>query len=346
MKWLLRAAAVAMVLAIAFAAGAQESAPTAEQIKAAAAEFDQGRQAFRAGDYAEAADYFEAADRHASSAKTLELAIRSRYKAGQLDRAASLAALGLARNPGNRGIKDAARPVLKRAAKQLYRVDVHCSTPCDLVVGTKLVFGKASTQKTVYLKPGDHELRAGWSGGRNASHKVTATAGGETSVSFKEPPKPPPAESKPIPAAGGTPTSPGKGPGDHGVTVKSKGWSPLVFWIGTGLTVAAGGVTIWSGIDTQNNPGTGAVRSACQSGDTTNCKNLYNEGLNRQHRTNILAGVTAGLGVVTIVVGAFATDWSGGPPEKDTKKKTARGLDIKPWVSVGNGATLGATGRF
>ena len=343
MKFLLRAAAVAMVLAITVVAGAQDSAPTAEQIKAAAAEFDQGRQAFRAKNYAEAAEHFEAADRHAPSAKTLELAIRSRAQAGQLDRAATLAALGLARNPDDPGIKDAAGPVLKRAKTELYRVDVHCNTPCDLVVGTKLVYGKASTEKTVYVKPGGYELRAGWSGGRNASHKVTATAGGQTEVSFKEPPKPPPTKTKGIPAGGGV--SGGTGPGDQGVTTKHGGLSPLVFWIGTGLTVAAGGVTIWSGIDTTNNPGADAVRNACQSG-ASNCQTLYNDGRSRQTRTNILAGVTAGLGVVTIVVGAFATDWSGGPPEKDTKKKAAGGLDVQPWVSVGNGATLGATGRF
>ncbi len=343
MKCLLRAAAVATVLAIAGAAGAQDTAPTAEQIKAAAAEFDQGRQAFRAKNYAEAAEHFEAADRHAPSAKTLELAIRSRDKAGQLDRAATLAALGLSRNADNPGVKDAAASVLQRAKTELYRVDVQCDTPCDLVVGTKLVYGKASTEKTVYLQPGDHELRAGWSGGRNASQKVTATKGGQTSVSFKEPPKPPPEKAKPPPAGGVSPG--GKVPSDHGTQVKSGGLPPLVFWIGTGLTVAAGGVTIWSGIDTKNNPGADTVRNACQSG-ASNCQSLYDDGRSRQLRTNILAGVTAGLGVVTIVVGAVATDWSGGPPEKDTKKKAARGIHVEPWVSVARGATFGATGRF
>ena len=345
MKCLLRAAAVAMVLAVAGAAGAQDSAPTAEQIKAAAAEFDQGRHAYRAKDYAEAAEHFEAADRNAPSAKTLELAIRSRDKAGQLDRAATLAALGLSRNPGNQGIKDIASSVLKRAKTELYRVDVQCNTPCDSVIGTKLTFGRASKEKTVYVKPGEHELRAGWSGGRNASQKVTATEGGQTSVSFKEPPKPRPTTHKATPAGTGRGPGPGPaGPGDHGAEVKSGGLPPLVFWIGTGLTVAAGGVTIWSGIDTKANPGADTVKAACASG-ASNCQSLYDDGRSRQLRTNILAGVTAGLGVVTIVVGAFATDWSGGPPQKDTKK-TARALSVEPWVGVGNGATLGAKGRF
>jgi len=330
-------------MAVAGAAGARDSAPTAEQIKAAAAEFDQGRQAYRAKNYAEAAEHFEAADRNAPSAKTLDLAIRSRNKAGQLDRAATLAALGLSRNPDNQGIKDIASSVLKRAKAELYRVDVQCNTPCDLVIGTKLTFGRASKEKTVYVKPGEHELRAGWSGGRNASRKVTATEGGQTSVSFKEPPKPPPTTHKATPAGMGNGAGP-VGPGDHGVEVKSGGLPPLVFWIGTGLTAAAGGVTIWSGIDTKNNPGAGTVKTACASG-ASNCQSLYDDGRSRQLRTNILAGVTAGLGVVTIVVGVFATDWSGGPPQKHTKK-TASAPRIEPWVGVGNGATLGARGKF
>ncbi len=345
MKHLLRAAAVAMVFATASVAGAQDSAPTAEQIKAAAAEFDQGRQAYRAKNYAEAAEHFESADRHAPSAKTLELAIRSRDEAGQLDRAATLAALGLARNPDNKAIQAAASSVLKRADKQLYRVDVQCSSPCDLVVGTKLVYGKASTAKTVYLKPGTYELRAGWSGGRNASQKVTATAGDHISVSFKEPPKPPPEKAKPVPATGGG-IHAGTGPGDHGVTGKHGGWSPTVFWIGTGLTAVAGGLTIWSGIDTKNNPGADTVKAACQS-NSPDCQSLYDDGRSRQLRTNVLIGVTAGLGVVTIVVGAVATDWHGGSAKKDTKQtKTAGTFSVQPWIGVGHGATLGATGRF
>ena len=209
------------------------------------------------------------------------------------------------------------------------------------MIGTKLVFGKASAKKTVYLKTGSHTLRAGWSGGRNASKTITATQGGHGEVAFKEPPEPPAGTTKPTPVPTPTPT----GPGDHGVVkVQPSGWSPIVFWVGAGLTVAAGGVTAWSGIDTQKNPGADAVKTACQS-NASNCQSLYDDGRSRQLRTNVLAGVTAGLGVVTIVVGAFATDWSGGPPEKDTKK-AASASRIEPWVSVGNGATLGATGRF
>lgn len=348
MKHLLRALGVATVLAATSVAGAQDSAPTAEQIKAAAAEFDQGRQAFRSKNYVEAAEHFEAADRHAPSANALELAIRSREKAGQLDRAATLSALALKRDPDNENIKALAPDLVKRADAELFRADVHCNTPCDLVVGTKLVYGRASTGKTVYLKPGTYTLRAGWSGGRNASHKVQATKGAHSDISFKEPPKPPPGEvGSPGTGTGGTagPPGGGGGQGDHGVIkVKPSGWSPIVFWVGTGLTAVAGGVTIWSGIDTNENPGADAVKKACQA-NSPDCQSLYQDGRDRQLRTNILAGVTAGLGVVTIVVGAFATDWSGGPPEKDTKK-TARALHVEPWVGVGHGATLGATGRF
>src|SRR5689334_10253547 len=78
---------------------AQDNAPSAEDIKAAAEEFDLGRRSFKAKDYVEAAEHFESADQNAPSAAALELAIRSRDRAGQLERAATLAALAVRRHP-------------------------------------------------------------------------------------------------------------------------------------------------------------------------------------------------------------------------------------------------------
>jgi hypothetical protein len=127
------------------------------------------------------------------------------------------------------------------------------------------------------------------------------------------------------------------------------GWSPTVFWVGFGLTAVVGGVTIWSGIDTQNNPGPDKVSEECRDIGTS-C-DLYQEGLAKQNRTNALIGVTAGLGVTTLVIGAFLTDWSGGSSEEArfkaaSPKASASGLSVQPWVNFDSGATLGATGRF
>ncbi|MEI9950988.1 MAG: hypothetical protein WDO74_18925 [Pseudomonadota bacterium] len=114
-------------------------------------------------------------------------------------------------------------------------------------------------------------------------------------------------------------TQPEKPP-EEDAQAKSGKLPPTAFWVGVGLTAALGGATLWSGIDTQNNPGPDRVREACKAG-SPDCDSLYNEGLDKQHRTNILLGVTAGLGVATAVVGVFFTDWGG------SKKSAAAGAD-------------------
>jgi hypothetical protein len=83
---------------------------------------------------------------------------------------------------------------------------------------------------------------------------------------------------------------------------KRSGMSPAVFWVGTGLTVIAAGALTWSGLDTLN------ARDDYEENPT---RDGYEDGVDRQRRTNILAGVTAGLGAMTLGIGLFATDWGG-----------------------------------
>jgi hypothetical protein len=90
-----------------------------------------------------------------------------------------------------------------------------------------------------------------------------------------------------------------------------------------------GAGTIVSGVDAKNNPGVDAVRRDC-AGQGDSCP-TYQRGLQAQLRTNILLGATAGLAVVTAVVGVFFTEWS--PP---AKARTA-GIDVSPF---------GISGRF
>ncbi|MEZ4234076.1 MAG: tetratricopeptide repeat protein [Polyangiaceae bacterium] len=343
MKRFLKAATLASVIALSLNAGAQSDAPTPEDIKAAGKAFDQGRKHYKDGELVEAAEQFEAADQAAPSATALMLALRARKEAGQLDRAATLARLALDRHSDDEKLRKLAEETLAEAQGKFFELTVNCDEPCTLVLGTRLVHGKAAAKRVLYIKDGSYGVRAAWSKERVDTKNVKAAAGGSGELSFKAPPIP---VEKPEPGPGelgGPVDDGGKGIGDKGtVKVEPSGMSPAVFWVGAGLTLVAGGVTVWSGLDTQNSPGRSKVKEEC-AGQDESCP-LYQEGLDKQNRTNILAAVTGGVGLVTIVIGAFFTDWSGGETARTPSR--VQKASIQPWLGVGNGATLGALGRF
>jgi hypothetical protein len=347
----LRGGIILGLLAISSVAFAQDHVPSAEDIKAAAEEFDMGRRAFKARDYVEAAEHFESANQSAPSAAALELAIRSRERAGQLERAATLAALAERRHPDEGNLKTLADGVLKKARAELHEAKVTCNTPCDIVVDNKIVHGHTTSEWTVFFDAGKHVVRAGWPGGRGVDEEISAERGGSSETTFEEPPP----EVRPDAA----PMQPGVAPGetgqvvpvtnDQGVVVRPKGWSPVVFFTGVGVTAVLGGLTVWSGLDTVNNPGKDVVRREC-AGRGTACPE-YQDGLDKQRRTNILAAGTGVAGVVTVLIGVLATDWSGKAKEAAAlapgrSRSQANGIGVQPWIGINSGATLGATGKF
>ena len=140
------------------------SEPTPAQVRTAAEAFDRGREAYKTEDYVEAAEQFESADANAPSPAALELAIRARDKAGQLDRAATLAALALARHPDDPNIQKIAPSIVERAKAELYRLDLKCDEACDVTVAGKITPGRRATDRTVFLISGTYAVRAGWPG--------------------------------------------------------------------------------------------------------------------------------------------------------------------------------------
>jgi len=341
---------LALVLSASTVAYAQDasSEPTPAQVRIAAEAFDKGREAYKAEDYVEAAEQFEKADSNAPSPAALELAIRARDRAGELDRAATLMSLALKRHPDDENLLKIASDLSKRASATLFALTATCDSPCDLTVGGKIVHGAPDTQRILYVKPGKLTIRAGWSDNRNDSKQVEAEAGGKGEVDFVAPTTAA-AESmakepeEPVAAAPVAPVNPNK---DEGAK-KSSGWSPTVFYVGAGLTAVVGGVLIWSGIDTLSNPGKDKVKAECEK-NAPDCTDLYNQGRSHQTRTNVLIGATSLVGAATIAIGLFATDWSGGKSAASADK-TAKLLrphvDVQPWASI-DGGGLAAVGRF
>ena len=318
----------------------ESSDPTPEQVRLAAEAFDLGRQSYKDGHFAEAAEQFERADASAPSATALELALRSRDKAGDLDRAGTLAVLALALYPNDENIAKIAPDVIERARADLFELSVTCGQPCEIADGNKLVHGTAATKRTLFLAPGTHSLRAGFDGGRTESKDVDATAGASGSLDFGgETEKAAEPEAKPEPAP---PPEPAPNPDADKGAKHRHGLPPFVFWAAAGATVVAGGITTWSGIDTVNNPGADKVKAECAAGDQ-NCS-LYKQGRSEQARTNVLLGVTGALAVGTVVLAAIGIDWgSGSAPAQDEGE--AR-LDVKPYFDWAAGPALGARGTF
>lgn len=344
----LRVATLSVILLAAPCIRAQAASDaTAAQVRAAADAFDRGREAYKSGDAAAAGDAFEQADSQAASPIALEYAIRSRDKAGQLDRAATLSALAKERHAGETSLEKLADEVLERARRELYELSVTCSEACELVLDGKLIHGKPSLERVIFLSEGSHTLRAGF-GPRDVSKSVDATSGEKGEVRFDAPDDSEDAEAAEAdePAAREAPEREPESRPVEPDARESSGWSPAVFWVGTGLTVALGAATLWSGLDTVKNPGEDKVKEACSSG-SDDCQTLYDDGRSRQSRTNILLGATAGVGLITVIIGAAATDW-GDSHDDDLARRPAKKAKagIEPWLRVGNGALLGAEGRF
>lgn len=303
-------------LALPAIARADEPQPSAERIKAAAEEFDRGRRAYLAKDFEQAAVHFENAYRDAPRAETLRLAIRARRDAKQLARAATLSAIAQQRYPEDASTGQLAKETLETAAPQLHEYAIDCSVECAVAADGRVVSQSDSTHHRIFLDAGTHDLGISFSQGRAAAKKIEATRGGKDTLSFEAPPLPP-VERPPPPKSDREKDRPPPPP------VHEKPLGPVVFFVGAGLTVAAGALTIWSGIDTQNSPGVDAVRSEC-AGKDESCP-AYQEGQDKELRTNVALGATIGLAVLTGVVGVFFTQWSITKPEMRTGVRVGPG---------------------
>lgn len=318
-----------------------DNAQDAARIKAAAEEFDQGRRAFKVGDFEVAAGHFENADRDAPTPEALRMAMKAREKAKQAARAATLAALSLTRYPDDKQTQKAAKELLAKAEKSLHRVEVKCAPECTVIVDKKLSAFNAARSSVIYLEPGSHVLVASWGSEQGKPIDVDAKPGGESRFSLDQPPKkeePPPVASASVSAAPPPPPVEARKPLPRGV-----------FYGGLGLTAVLAGVSIWSGVDMMNSPGRDKVRQDC-AGRGESCP-TYQDGLAKQTRTNVLFAVTGGVAVLTAVAGAFFTDWQGEPsgeqaPTEPAPEAPPVARRVVPIVNVGDGVLIGASGRF
>jgi len=314
------AAACAGLAASSWPCHALAADATPEQLQFAAHEHDLGYRAYVAKQFDEAATHFENAFFSAPNPAELRSAVRARREAGQLGRAATLAAIGQRKYPDDAALAKLADETLTEARPRVFEVRITSPADCSVAVDEKVVAAEKVRELHVYVDPGKHELVVGWSEGRTRRVTVEARAGGSQALALDPPPLPP----KPPPDRVAVRATAAPAP--------QKPFGPVVFFAGAGLTAVGIGVTVWSGLDAQKNPGTDAVRSGCV-GQGESCA-LYQQGLGAQRRTNILLGVTGGMAAVTAVVGVFFTQWS--RPERP-----AAGLSVEPALGLGQAGVRG-----
>lgn len=270
-------------------AQANAAEPNPDRVQAAAAEYDAGRRAYMAGSYEAAAAHFENAWHDAPRPEALRNAIRSRLRAGQAARAATLALVAERRYPGDEETASLVKETLQESAPRLGKITLRCTPACAATLDERAVSEGESAEVAFFSDPGEHEVVVVWSGGRRRSASLRIAAGDARQLSFDAPPLPPAEVSNAVPAP--------------------KPLPPIVFLVGAGLTVAAGVATTVSYVAAKNDPGEDAVRRECV-GLGESCP-TYQRGLDGELRTNLLLGSTAVLGVATAVIGVFFTRWTG-----------------------------------
>jgi hypothetical protein len=313
------ASAVLAASVLAWAAPARAAEPTPAQLQFAAQEHDLGYRAYTAKNYDEAATHFENAFFSAPNPAELGAAIKARRTAGEGARAATLSAIAQRKYPDDAALGKIADETITAARPKVFEVKITSAEECNVAVDSKVVASEKAKAFRFFVDPGKHDLLVGWSDDRSKHVAIEGTAGGGQDLDLTPPPIPP----KPPPGTGGgaTPAS-------------SKPFGPAVFFIGAGLTAVGAGVTIWSGIDTQNNPGPNAVKADCV-GQGTSCPQ-YQQGLSSQLRTNVLIAATGGVGLVTAVIGVFFTQWT----RVDTAPAET-GLHVTPVLGPGEAAVFG-----
>lgn len=334
---LLRRVSLVAALALAPAIALAQKPANADRVRSAADEYDAGRRAFNDSKFDEAAVHFENAFRDAPAAAAIRNAITARAKAGHAARAATEAALAQTKYPDDAATKDLVKATLADLEPKLHKTILNCTPECGVVADNRAVSIEDASRVVFYLDPGEHEVVVSWGEDRTKVLKVSAKPGGKQDFTLEAPPpKPKPTTTDPNNVTGAVGSNP---PPVTAEQPSKKPFGPIVFIIGSVLTVGGGVALAISGVDTLNNPGTDKVKMAC-AGKGEQCPE-YQQGLSAQTRTNVILGATIGVGVLTAVVGIFFTQWS------SPKKEEARnGLKIRPLLEVGQTSQVGLQGSF
>jgi hypothetical protein len=275
-------------LSLAQAPPASDPSPRAQ----ASQQFEEGSTAFDRGDFVHAADAFERAYRHAPNPDSLWNAARARQLADDLPRAATLYARYLREAPADARDRNVATALLVTFAPRLGRVEVHGDDIEQLMVDER-----PSEERIIYVSPGAYVVRARVAGVLLQQTPVLR-AGDVIGLVFEAPGPAVSAETERAQQQSHLisetlVTSPPS---------RSSGLSPWFVAGGGILTGVAVAATIASGFSTLS------ARDAFNASPTAS--NLAT-GQFMQARTNVLLGISIGLGAMTTATAIWLVEWRG-----------------------------------
>jgi hypothetical protein len=258
----------------------------------AAQQFNEGSSAFDRGDFKHAADAFELAYRLAPHVDSLWNAARARQRAGDLPHAATLYARYLREAPADARDRNVATAQLGSLAARLGCIEVHGRDIEQLTVDEQSI-----EERIVYVSPGAHVVAATVAGALLQQTPQLA-AGAVVSLVFEAP-------------AAVIPPEPRDAPRPDDLTVQARppptsrpsSVSPWLVGAGGVLTGVAVAATIASGLSTL---------SALDAFNARPTASNLAAGQSMQARTNVLLGVSVGLGVMTTATAIWLVDWRGG----------------------------------
>jgi hypothetical protein len=330
---------VAQVVAERAAEAQAAGTATAEDRKQAAKDFAEGDRAFKDGDFRHAAESYEHAYHRVPHYSALWNAARSWDHANEPARAANLYSRYLREAPPRARDRNSAQRLLRALSNRLARLEIHATDVTDVRVDDSPV-----DAPSVYVTPGAHVVEGKTSDGRAVRQSSDVQAGDVMSIALVPPaPGSSTASASPsaAPSGAAAPASAAAPSGAAPTTTddakeeqpksSSRTWSPVFVYFGGAVTLALGGITIWSGLDTLQQ------KDAFDKNPTQ--ANL-DSGRTKELRTNVLIGATAAVGVVTAVTALFLIDWKG---NRNRENKP----DASPSVQVGAGlGSLLVRGEF
>jgi tetratricopeptide (TPR) repeat protein len=269
-------------------------------VVAAANAFTQAQQAELTGDFERAAELFELADRIAPTPEALRSATRARMSAGQLASAAGHAEELLRRYPSDEVARTLAEQALTRARPELTRYVLECAEPCTVLADGLAVGLTALRTQLVYVTPGTHQLTVGFDGSLSRGLRLTGAAGETRTIKIARPAP----TAQPVAAASeARPARVGDEQPARQASAERRGIAPAYFWTAASLSVVSGALTLWSGLDLLR------ARDDFASSAQPSRK-AFEDGEQKDLRTNVLLGVTSTLVVGTVAL-AFLTDFKG-----------------------------------